>query len=323
MGDAGTRFEWTNGYAKAVARKYEYVDAYKAEIENAVEFYENYGKDIASYAGIKATADAANAMASLFATYNKTKKTASISLTADNQKALIKIIGDEIDARASDVFVKKLTAEKIITTAFNAGDYKVSITKKAMSLTTDFRQTIEESANSLIRNLYVGTSVDPDNRVLGRKAVRDLAQTQAKSVIDRKYILNLFSTGETSLTNLILTTLTDKSPKLNSETQIHYKRLYRSLPEFVEKIIDEYVTETYISNKLSKSTIVGKLSGETVTCKKLLVEIDNKDKDVVTHIYDSMVGHKHGISSNTINIGAVNGKLANTNYVYTNNGIKS
>ena len=312
--------KWKKGAVESLASVTQKANDNEASIEAISEW--KSGAD-SSISGIKTTADAANAMASLFATYNASKKTASISLSADSQKSLITILGDKIDARASAVFAKELTAEKIIATAFSAGDYKVRITKTAMSLTNNFRQTIEESANSLIRNLYVGTSVSDDNRVLGRKAVTNLAQTQAKSVIDRKYILNTLKTGETSLTDLIKATLYGESLNLDSGTQIHYDRLYRTLPDFVKKIIDEYVTEDYISNKLSKSTIVGKLSGQTITCKKLLVEVDSRDKDVVTHIYDSMTGHKHGISTNVITIKAVNGRLTNTNLILTNNGTKS
>ena len=298
----------TNGAGLITAKKW--IDDNKTSIEETVRW--KSGAD-SSISGIKSTADAAKAMASLFAEHNGKK--ASIKLSADAEKAIVDIAGD--------VFVDKLTAKRIIAVAFSSDNSKVKIGSEAMTLTANFIQIGNAGAYSLIRNLYVGASNSDDNRVLSRAQVRSLAQAQAKSVIDRKYILNALKDGETSLTNLILSTLIDESPKLNSGTQIHYDRLYRTLPDFVKKIIDEYVTETYISNKLSKSTIVGKLSGQTITCKNLLVEVDNKDINIVTHVYNSMVGHKHGIPTNAITVSYVNGKFTNTNFITTNNGTKS
>lgn len=302
-GGAKEAIKWYNNNARATVETNKWVNENKASFETIAKWKGKYAeKWVNSIAGVKATAESAKAMASLFATYNG--KTAAINLTANNATTMIQLIAKYVDASEVEKFVLK---------GFSAQGGKVIIGSAAMTLNTNFIQT-GTSSYSLIQNLYVGTGKVDDNKVLSRRQIKNLIVgsswsvsnlTTASQIVSQSYILNTIENGNLDTGTGTFTAYNGKLSVGSSGTILKgnliqnqgsdysiIRELYTgSLKTDNNRVLSRQQTKDLIPDTVSQSYILSKIKGtsiafDAVDCEGLKVRRSGKLMSLSDYIKD-------------------------------------
>ena len=307
-GTAKSTLSFVTKYSNAVAEVYKNVTDHSAEIDNVVKFYSDHGKNIDSYASIKQTADAAYAMAGLFASYNK--KDASVSLKVDGVKSIIQLAADEVDASTVEKFIAKgLEADQVIV----GKDKNVLVTSEGLEVKN--RLIVTKSDSYIVcRDIYKsGTGVKNDSTSI-------LSKSEIGKYIDKNYIKNkLKGDSYDTFTDYILEAVLKNKDVQMKDVTFNSIKLFKNaaktwtLKEFVDDAIEKYfkdnLTDTKIKNLLrgSKSwntyltdIVLGGLKGKTIDCGVLKVAYEGDSTDILKVIKKKVENHTHTFEQTNI-----------------------